>query len=70
MPLGLGYGGMAHAARRRHRGSHVEGRVMLTPKVRETVRLSAHRRQVRLVRQSLITRPEPRDGWIGRNGQR
>lgn len=52
---------------------------MLTPKVRETVRLSAHRetvrasahrRQVRLVRESLITRPEPRDGWIGRNGQR
>jgi hypothetical protein len=43
---------------------------MLTPKVRETVRLSAHRRQVRLVRASLITRPEPRDGWIGHNGRR
>jgi len=43
---------------------------MLTPEVRETVRLSAHRRQVRLVRASLITRPEPRDGWIGHNARR
>jgi hypothetical protein len=43
---------------------------MPTPKLRETVRLSAHRRQVRLVRESVITRPEPRDGWIVWNGKR
>jgi hypothetical protein len=44
-----------------------EGEGMLTPQVTETMRLSAHRRQVRLVRESLINRPERREGSIAHN---
>jgi hypothetical protein len=40
---------------------------MLTPKVTETIRLSPHRRQVRLVRESLIRRPDRREGRIAHN---
>ena len=43
---------------------------MVTPQVTETIRLSPHRRQVRLVRDSLIKRPDRREGGITHNGRR